>query len=71
MPIYTFVCPRRGKKITDNFPLSLADGKKVICPKCQTQGLKRIFEQFFLSKKPPCSTCSSAVCSLCSAGGKK
>jgi len=72
MPTYTFCCPKCKHKFTDFFPMDQADGENIVCPKCKTKGLKRVWEgSFFIggnSKKGSESKSSCPACSLGSCG---
>lgn len=64
MPTYTFRCPKCKHKFTDIFPMSQSSGEDVICPQCQNNGLKRVYEGSFSIGKNVSSSCPTGVCPL-------
>ncbi len=73
MPTYTFRCPKCKHKFTDIFPMKQSDGENIVCPKCKTKGVKRVWEEAFsigkssknsFKNESSCPTCSSGVCGL-------
>lgn len=64
MPIYTFRCSKCKHKFTDIFPMKQSDGKKIVCPKCKTKDVKRVWEGSFFIRRNSCPTCSSGACGL-------
>ena len=47
MPLYEFVCRKCHNKFAEVLTLKEHDTKKVRCPKCQSQDLKKVIEPFF------------------------
>lgn len=65
MPIYTFRCPKCQDKFTDIFPMRDSNGENVVCPKCKSKGVKRVYEgSFSIGTKSKAPSCSSGVCPI-------
>jgi putative FmdB family regulatory protein len=64
MPNYTFRCPKCGYKFSGMFLMKDHDGGKVICPKCKSKGVKRVFEGSFFIGKSRQSSCPTGTCRL-------
>ncbi|MBC7361311.1 MAG: zinc ribbon domain-containing protein [Candidatus Aminicenantes bacterium] len=71
MPIYEYICLKCQHKF--ECLVNLNKETKVICPKCQSDQVKRLISSFGIggggsrikSGSGGCSSCSSSTCSTC------
>jgi putative FmdB family regulatory protein len=66
MPIYEYVCAKCGQE----FERLVFGDRKVACPKCESEEVKKKFSVFGMSgvqhqTSSGCSSCSSSSCSSC------
>jgi len=71
LPIYEFICEKCEKRFEEFFR-SASERRKVACPKCKGERVRKAFSVFGLSsggKKESggssCSSCSRSSCSGC------
>jgi len=71
MPIYEYICVKCQHKF--EYLVNLNKEPKIVCPKCQSDQVKRLVSSFGIggggirikSGSGGCSSCSSSSCSTC------
>jgi putative FmdB family regulatory protein len=75
MPIYEFVCNKCNTKFDEYFRSS-SERKKLFCPSCQDDDIRKVFSVFGLSvggnnsanaggASSSCGTCTASSCAGC------